>query len=123
MVALAEIEPPSVTAAAPVDINNWMIRDDDRDSHIIVNNGPLLVPAGGALVLGRNGDPSQNGGYHADYVYSGINLANSDDEIVLVDPTGQIVDRVAYTGIAPWPSPAGMSIRLMDLSSEQQRRD
>ena len=102
--------------AAPVDINGWTIRDDDSDSHVIANGGPLVVPAGGTLVLGRNGDPAQNGGYRADYVYSGINLANGDDEIELIDLAGQIVDRVAYTGVAPWPDPTGRSMELQNPS-------
>ena len=35
-------------AGVPVDIDGWTIRDDDFDSHLIDNGGPLLVPAGGA---------------------------------------------------------------------------
>ena len=102
--------------SVPVDINGWTIRDDDRDSHTISNGGPLVVPPGGTLVLGRNGDPAQNGGYRADYVYSGINLANGADEIVLIDLAGQTVDRVAFTGAAPWPSPTGQSMQLQNPS-------
>jgi hypothetical protein len=69
-------------------------------------------------VLGRNGDPAQNGGYRADYVYTGINLANGDDEILLVDPSGRVVDRVAYTGTAPWPRPTGRSMQLTSLAAD-----
>src|SRR5512140_130799 len=49
-----------------VDINGWILRDDDNDQHRISNGGPLLVPAGGRLVLGRSGDSSKNGGYSPD---------------------------------------------------------
>jgi beta-lactamase superfamily II metal-dependent hydrolase len=97
-----------------VDIDGWTISDDDSDSHRIDNGGPLLVPAGGRLVLGRNGDPNQNGGYLAGYVYSGINLANSADEIVLRDRQGEVVDHVAYG--PSWPRSAGRSMALRDIS-------
>ena len=45
-----------------VDINGWTIRDQDFDSHTINNGSPLLVPAKGFLVLGKNSDTDQNGG-------------------------------------------------------------
>ncbi len=102
----------------PVDIDGWTIRDDDRDSHVIANSVPLLVPAGGTLVLGRNGDPAQNGGYHAHYVYTGIKLANGVDEIELVHPSGRVVDRIAYTGADPWPHTAGSSMALSDPTAD-----
>lgn len=63
-----------------MDIDGWTIRDEGSDLHVIANGGPMLVPAGGAIVLGRNSDPGENGGYTADYVYTGMNLANGDDE-------------------------------------------
>ena len=78
----------------------------------------LIVPPGGSIVLGRNGDPAQNGGYVADYVYSGTNLANGADEIELVDQSNLVVDRVAYTGTAPWPAPSGRSMELQDRSAD-----
>ena len=37
--------------AVPIDINGWTIRDDGQDLHVIANGGPLVVAAGGALVL------------------------------------------------------------------------
>ena len=111
-----EVFNPSISTA--VNINGWTIRDDGSDSHVISNNGPLLVPPGRSLVLGRNGDATQNGGYQAAYVYSGINLANGDDEIVLVNLTGQVVDRVAYSGEAPWPDPTGRSMVLQNPAAD-----
>lgn len=101
-----------------VDINGWTIRAEGSDSHVISNGGPLLVLPGAAIVLGRNGDPLQNGGYTASYVYTGINLANADDEILLVEPGGRVVDRVAYTGVAPWPRPSGRSMQLSNPGAD-----
>jgi beta-lactamase superfamily II metal-dependent hydrolase len=99
-----------------VDIDGWTIRDDDLDAHVIQNGGPLLVPAGGFLVLGRSGETGSNGGYVSDYVYNGFILANGDDEVVLQDPSVTIVDSVSYTGVAPWPNPTGRSMELTDPS-------
>lgn len=98
-----------------IDINGWCIRDNGSNSHTINNGGPLNVPAGGYLVLGRNGNTSQNGGVTLDYVYgTAITLANGDDEIILKDAAcgtgGTLVDEVWYTGSSPWPNPDGASM-------------
>ena len=33
--------------ATGIDINGWTVRDNDIDSHVINNSGPLVIPAGG----------------------------------------------------------------------------
>ena len=101
---------------SPVDINGWKIKDDDHDSHVIAHGGPLFIPPNRCLVLGRDAAGAQNGGYHADYVYSGFNLANGEDEIVLADGDGVVVDRVAYSN--SWPSAAGKSLVLADPAAD-----
>ena len=103
---------------APVDINGWTLRDDGSDLHVIANGGPLNVPAGGYLVLGRNGNSKKNGRYSEDYVYTGFTLANTADEVVLLDGGGAEVDRVNYTGVSPWPSPTGASMELVSAASD-----
>ncbi|HSM71999.1 MAG TPA: lamin tail domain-containing protein, partial [Anaerolineales bacterium] len=66
-----------------VDINGWTIADNDIDSHVINNGGPLLIPAGGYLVLGNNTDTGTNGGAPVDYSYGGSwFLSNGADEVV-----------------------------------------
>lgn len=82
-----------------VDINGWTIRDQGADSHVISNGGPLLVPAQGYLVLGRNSDAATNGGVVVAYRYSGFSLVNTEDEIELVDADGVLVDAVTYTSV------------------------
>ena len=99
-----------------VDINGWTIRDDGTDSHVINNGGPLLIPAYGFLVLARNGDPAVNGGLLADYVYSGFDLGNGADEVVLLNASGQEIDRVNYDGGPNFPDPTGASMALLDPS-------
>ena len=80
-----------------VDLNGWTIRDQGQDSHLIDNGGPLPVPPGGYLVLGRNPDATSNGGVAVDYSYNkDFLLANSEDEIELISQSGDLVDAVAY---------------------------
>ena len=101
--------------AGPVDINGWMILDNDSDSHMITNGGPLVVPAGGFLVLGNNDDSSTNGGAPVAYAYgSNFFLANGADELVLLNTTGMEIDRVEWDGGATFPDPNGASMSLID---------
>lgn len=84
-----------------IDIDGWIILDDDFDCHEIATaNGTTLVPANGKLVLGVTSDA---GGANADYVYgSDITLANSGDELELqenttcADKNGQVIDRFVW---------------------------
>lgn len=95
-----------------VDINGWTIRDLDTDSHVIANGGPLLVPAGGFLVLGTNADSGANGGVIVNYQYDGITIANGADELILVDTALAEIDRVAWDGGPTFPDPTGASMAL-----------
>lgn len=79
-----------------VDINGWTIRDQGTNTHLIDNGGPLLIPPQGFLVLGRNADPAVNGGAIVRYQYSGFILANSGDEIELMDLNGVTIDSFIY---------------------------
>jgi hypothetical protein len=98
-----------------IDIDGWTIADNDFDLHVIDNGGPLVIPAGGYLVLGRNGDSGTNGGVSIDYVYpSDWFLSNSTDEIVLYDYLGNETDRVEYDGGATFPDPNGATMSLAD---------
>ncbi|HUV14290.1 MAG TPA: lamin tail domain-containing protein, partial [Acidobacteriota bacterium] len=72
---------------SPIDLNGWAIQDNGSDTHVINNGGLLLIPAGGFLVLGNNGNFATNGGVTIDYVFSGIAVANGADELVLLDGT------------------------------------
>lgn len=81
-----------------IDINGWHIKDNGTDDHIINNGGPLELQPGTILVFANNGDNATNGGITPDYTYSGFTLANTGDEIILVDLFGIVIDSVAYTG-------------------------
>lgn len=102
------------TTSSPIDINGWRIRDLGTDSHVINNGGSLTVPAKGFLVLARNSDSGLNGGFTANYQYSGFLLGNGADEIILEMPDGGSgfieIDRVEYDGGPNWPDPTGASM-------------
>jgi predicted extracellular nuclease len=100
----------------PVDINGWTLLDNDFDLHVISNGGPLLVPAGGYLVLGRNADSGANGGVAVDYQYADFFLANGGDEVVLLDTFGIEIDRVEWDGGPVFPDPTGASMSLLGTS-------
>lgn len=101
--------------SADVDIDGWTIRDDGSDNHVIYNLGPLVLPAGGYLVLGNNADPVTNGGANVDYSYNGNwFLSNGADEVILEDDAGAEVDRVEYDGGNTFPDPTGASMSLLD---------
>jgi hypothetical protein len=101
--------------AGDIDINGWTIADNDIDSHTIDNGGALVIPAGGYLVLGRNADTATNGGVDVDYVYTGLALANGDDELLLIDDIiSQVIDIVEWDGGTAFPDPNGASMALRD---------
>jgi len=102
------------TTADDIDINLWTVNDNGSNVFAINNDAPLIVPAGGFLVLGRNADESTNGGVNVDYEYSNFFLGNSDDEIVLLDGSLVEVDRVEWDGGPAFPDPTGASMSLID---------
>lgn len=99
-----------------VDLNGWTIRDDGSDSHTI--NGSVVVAPGNYVVLGRNNNSTTNGGVSVAYQYSGINLANGADEVILEDISGTIQDEVWYDGGSQWPDPTGASMALSSASAD-----
>jgi hypothetical protein len=77
-----------------IDLNGYIIKDDDSDSHTISSS--LIIPAEGFIILSGVTDPLGNGSNISDYQYSGITLANSADEIVLTNSSGNEIARLAY---------------------------
>lgn len=104
-----------------LDLSGWTLKDADGDSHLISTGAPLVIAAKGYLVLSRNQNSSTNGGLPVDYQYADFNLANASDEIILVDATGQEVDRVAYT--SDWNVSAGVSLGVKDPANENSSFD
>ncbi len=107
------------TTSEDIDINGWYIKDNDTDSHQISNGGPLLVPAHSYFVLSRNANSATNGGVSVDYEYSGVDLANGADEIILFSSDGTTeIDRVEYDGGPNWPDPNGASMYFTGQSTD-----
>lgn len=86
-----------------VNLRGWILADHGRDQHVIQTD--VWVQAGGYAVVARNGDPVQNGGVVVQYIYSGVALANSDDELTFSDPDGRVVDSVI------WGAGSGISVQ------------
>lgn len=101
---------------APVDLNGWTISDNGADNHVIASS--VVINVGEYAVLANNGDTATNGGLTVDYVYSGVFLANGDDEVVLTDADSNEIDRVEYDGGPIWPDPTGASMSLVDLTAD-----
>jgi len=98
------------TTSSTIDINGWVLKDDDTDSHTINNGGALNIPAGGFLVLAIGTSP----GFTPDYVFSSTALANSGDEIVLMSGATEIA-RINYSNGDPFG--AGTSAELNDIAN------
>lgn len=92
--------------AFDVDLAGWTVRDHDANWHQI--NASIIVPAGGYTVLGRS--DAHGGPAHA-YVYDNMVLHNGSDELVLVNPSGAIVDQVVWDN-NEFPAEAGSSMAL-----------
>ncbi len=94
---------------SPVNLAGWTLRDDDLDAYTIPAGTPVLLQPGGFLVIAAQADPALNGGFTADLVWSHFNLANSGDEVVLLDPFNVEQDRIVYTG-SPFTDSSGKSV-------------
>ena len=98
-------------------LDGWSIKDNGIDNHIIASdNEDLVIESGQFFVLTRNGNVSSNGGVNADYVYSGFSLSNTEDQIIIMDNDGAIVDEVHYTG--DWNVSNGVSMEVHDALSD-----
>ncbi len=79
-----------------LDLNGITLSDGGSDLHVVDFGAALTLIPYGYMVFGRSGDLSTNGGYGADYVYSGFTLSNSVDEIILGNGGVEII-RLEYT--------------------------
>ncbi|MCO4772476.1 MAG: lamin tail domain-containing protein [Deltaproteobacteria bacterium] len=98
------------TLSVPVELEDWTIYDGGGDSFDI--NGSLVIPALGYLVFGNNGNLATNGGVNVDYVYSGFELDNIDDEIYIDDWTATETFALEYWTLSGWPLTPGASMSV-----------
>ena len=101
------------TTDSTIDMHGWSIKDLDGDEHQLTS-GQATIPilSGEYFILAKNGDQTQNGGVNVNYVYNGYSLSNSEDEIILLDASGAIVDEVHYSN--GWPFSSGVSMEIHD---------
>ncbi len=78
-------------------------------SYTIESPGPVIVPAGGYLVLGNNPDVTTNGGVKVDHVFHKVSFSNTATTMTLTSQ-GTVVDTLTYG--AQWPILAGKSAAL-----------
>ena len=104
------------TTGHPIDLAGYVIRDQDSDTFTLPS---LVIPSRGRVVLGRNGDPAQNGGVNVDFVWpsGSFILANGFDEIEVVHPSGLVLDSVVYDNGATFPDPTGHSVERKDVTA------
>lgn len=94
----------------PLDLFSCSISDSvNTDNHDIVSH--LIVAAHDYVVLGVNNNPALNGGLTVDYQYSGFELYNAEDQVILTC-AGQEIDRVEYD--SSFPLAVGQSMVLSD---------
>jgi hypothetical protein len=96
----------------PVDINGWTLKDQGSDSHVIQFSGPLVVPVNGYLLIGRTTDKLKNGGVNVLYAYADFFLANTEDEVVLQNASGTVVDSFTYSAAKGFVIPDGASLSV-----------
>ncbi|HEX6042757.1 DNA/RNA non-specific endonuclease [Longimicrobium sp.] len=98
----------------PVSLQGWTIASGGDASHTIAS--AVSIPAGGYVVLGRDGSTATNGGVTLSYVYAGtttLNLGNSSDWLALRDASGATLDSVAWTSTT-----AGTARALLDSAAD-----
>ena len=100
-----------------ISLEGWSIKDNGSDTHVIqTDNQESMIQPGQFYVLARNGNISSNGGVYSDYVYGGFSLSNTEDEIIILDSDGAIVDEVHYT--SEWNFSSGISKEIHENNSD-----
>jgi hypothetical protein len=77
-----------------INLNGWILADQGHDQAVL--NGDLSLAPGQYIVIARNSDSSQNGGVGAAMSYSGLQLANEEDELLLIAPWGVQADQFSW---------------------------
>lgn len=103
-----------------VDLMGWTLKDEGSNRHTI--SAPLVLPAGGYVVLGENADIEANDNLPLDYEYGNdIGLTNNGDAILLYSPEGELVDAVRWGGGYNFPIESGKSIALINPLLDNRR--
>lgn len=111
------------TTGSNIDIDGWRIQTINGLTHVINNGDPLLVPANGFLVLGRNATRPTNGDYTCNYAYGAdIVLTSGVAHLSIGSPNGPgftRIDSVRWGAPLGFPNPNGASISLTDFTADR----
>ena len=106
-------------------LKGLIVTDDDLPEEVFTVADDVIVPAGGYVVFGNNGDSASNGGYTSGYAYiggdAGFKLGNGTDGIVLSNANG-VIDSVVYTD-ADFPDNKGYSLTLIPSVLDATQND
>ena len=109
------------TTSDPIDIANWVIKDDNQsgETHIIASS--VIIPALGYVAIGNEKVP--NGGIVLDYTYENdISLGNTIDGII-IECNATIIDQVIWDNGTTFPNPNGASMELSIESLNSSAND
>jgi hypothetical protein len=95
-----------------ISLQGYSIKDAGDDMHTI--DDVIVLFPGQFKVFGNNADSNTNGDLTIDYQYSDISLGNGEDELIILDPDGTVIDSVSWDNGATFPDPNGASMALSD---------
>lgn len=101
-------------STASIDLNGFTLRDAGTNAHVI--GASLVLAPGTFAVLARTADPVGDGSVVPDYVYSGITLGNSADEVILETGGGAVVFELTYADGDP--AGAGTAMELVNIERD-----
>jgi hypothetical protein len=102
--------------ASDVDLVGWTLRDASS-THLIDDDAPVIVPAGGYAVLALDAGELTACGITADYDYASVTLNNSGDTVAL-ESCGVVVDEVVYgSGFSERGSAMGVDPGALDAAA------
>jgi len=105
------------TKSYDLDMKGMKISTVSGSFHLITTSE--IIPANSYFVFAKSSDSNLNGGVTADYVYSGISLANSGGHLLIYSPSQNYYERVEWDN-TNYPINAGSSMTL-DPSQLSQR--
>ena len=97
-------------------LNELVLFDLGSNKHTLAAEENLILNPGAYFLLARNANYEENGGLNPDYVYSNFSMGNSEDEIILANALGEVIDGVSYQ--SDWPLVAGASLELDPASAD-----
>ena len=100
-----------------VDLRGWMIADANTSSIAVFCQAAEILPSGGFAVIAKDSTffAAFDVGTSAVVIHRQLPALNNDrDEVVLYDPSGAEIDRVAYAG--DWGGDLGISLERISFS-------